>query len=203
MVSDSAPDPRLDDRVMELLTEHPGRLAFNGLRRTLGAHPESLSRALRRLEREGRVTHDADGYALRLDGETPITPGRSAEREPPHLVASVHLPAGVGGDSVLGAMAGRWFGPLRWVGVYEHPGEPTLVWSAGGGAGHVLLSTRRGQLRVSVEGVASSEERADAEAAARELLAHALARMRPADRAVADGARWFSAGPPTARAYEN
>lgn len=182
---------------MELLSEHPGRLAFNGLRRTLGAHPESLSRALRRLERDGRVTHDAEGYTLRLDGEAPVTPDRGNAMDPPRLVASVHLPAGVGGDSVLGALAGRWFGALRWVGVYEHPGEPTLVWSAGGGRAHVLLSTRRGQLRVSVEGASNAALKADAEAAARELLGHALARMRPADRAADPTTRWFAAAPDT------
>lgn len=181
---------------MELLAEHPGRLAFNGLRRSLGAHPESLTRALRRLERDGRVTHDSDGYTLRLDGETPIAPGRGSARAPPRVVASVHLPAGVSGDSVLGALAGRWFGALRWVGVYEHPGEPTLVWSAGGGGAHVLLSARRGQLRVAIEGADASDQTAEAEAAARELLGHALAGMRPSDRAAADGARWFGAASP-------
>lgn len=179
---------------MELLAEHPGRVAFNGLRRSLGAHPESLTRALRRLERDGRVTHDADGYSLRLDGIVPVTPRRAVPARPPRNVATVRVPAGVDAESVLGALAGRWFGALRWVGVYEHPGEPTLVWSVSGTDGHVLLSTRRGQLRVSIDPPAEEATTPRVEAAAQELLAHALPRMRPADRSAVAPVRWLTAG---------
>lgn len=179
---------------MELLAEHPGRLAFNGLRRTLRAHPESLSRALRRLERDGRVTHDSDGYTLRLDGLVPIGPRRANEPGAPRTIATVRIPPGVQSDAVLGSLAGRWFGPLRWVGVYEHPGEPTLVWSVSGSDGHVLLSARRGQLRVAVDPPEDATAGAAVESAAQELLAHALPRLRPADRSVAEVIRPFVVG---------
>ncbi|MCI4317072.1 MAG: GntR family transcriptional regulator, partial [Thermoplasmata archaeon] len=69
-----APEPRLDDRVRELLGNIGGRLAFNGLRRALGVHPESLTRALRRLEREGVVQRRADGYVLADPGSYAAEP---------------------------------------------------------------------------------------------------------------------------------
>ena len=60
----SREEPRLDDRIVELLQREPGALAFTGLRRTLEAHPESLVRALRRLERLGVVARGERGYEL-------------------------------------------------------------------------------------------------------------------------------------------
>lgn len=188
---------------MELLAEHPGRLAFSGLRRTLGAHPESLTRALRRLERDGRVTHDSDGYTLRLDGAVPVAPRSAAPARPSRTIASVRVPPGVSADAVLGALAGRWFGPLRWVGVYEVPGEPLLVWSVSGTDGHVLLSTRRGQLRVAIDSPSDGEAVAEIEAAAQRLLAHALPRLRPPDRVAEGSVRWLSAGALRSRWTEN
>ncbi|MCI4337330.1 MAG: hypothetical protein L3K17_09150, partial [Thermoplasmata archaeon] len=186
-------DPRLDDRVMELLSEHPGRLAFNGLRRTLGAHPESLSRALRRLEREGRVIHDTDGYSLRLDGDVPITPRSLGDVEPPRVVASLRLPSGVRSEDLLGTLAGRWFGDLRWVGVYEHPGEPTLVWSVADAPGHVLLSVRRGELRVFVDRSRANPAASRLEEAAQSLLGNALTRMRRNGRTASTETKFLAA----------
>ncbi|MGI0068182.1 MAG: hypothetical protein ACREB9_07210, partial [Thermoplasmata archaeon] len=112
--ANEAPDPRVDDRVLRVLAEHPGRIAFNGLRRALGVHPESLARALRRLQRDGSIRHSARGYAL---GEIDL--GERAHPLPPdaHRIATVALPPDRTADDLFGRLSGRWFGRLRWVGV--------------------------------------------------------------------------------------
>jgi DNA-binding transcriptional ArsR family regulator len=168
-------DPRVDDRVIEILSERAGRIAFNGLRRALGIHPESLSRALRRLEREGLVIRGEDGYALRQ--KAPRSRGAAPESR---VIASVELPPVPERTDILGRLAGRWFGDLRWVGLYEHPGDPWLVWSASGANGHVMLSVRGGTLRVLIEGPAPDDRLL--EKAAYQLLAHALQRIRQEPR---------------------
>jgi hypothetical protein len=116
---------RLDDRIVRLLEESSGHLAFNGLRRALQAHPESLSRALRRLERVGVLQRDAGGYAL--SGASELHPDDRPE-VPPRVIATVEIPLGRTGAEILGQLAGRWLGGLRWVGVYDRPGDPWLVW---------------------------------------------------------------------------
>ncbi len=166
---------RLDERVVELLTTHSGRLAFNGLRRALGAHPESLTRALKRLEREGLVQRIDRTYSL---SDPAVVPAST----PTHVLpfASVALPLHFNRSGLFGTLAGRWFGRLRWVGIYEHPNDPWLVWSIDGAPGHVLLRTRKRQLEVLIETpgrVAPSEA---IESAARELLARGLDALRPA-----------------------
>lgn len=165
------PSGRLDDRVVSVLAVQDGHLAFNGLRRRLGGvHPESLSRALRRLERDGAVVRAAGAYSL----AEPVQREANRPRREAHLLATVGLPDGVTRETVFGAVAGRWFGQLRWVGVYERATDPWLVWTVEGEGGEVALSLRRGALRVLVD-----PDDARLKVAGRELLRAVLERLRP------------------------
>jgi hypothetical protein len=180
---DRPPDPRLEDRVVELLRERPkSALAFNGLRRSLGAHPESLTRALRRLERYGLVVHEAGGYRWAGAGvEDPVgpEPADPAAVPPWHPVAEVELAPGIAPRQVLGLLAGRWAGALRWVGVYDRPDEPLLVWSAADGPGQVLLGIEGHRLRVYVQPPRADRPVPESlNAGARDLLVYALERLR-------------------------
>ncbi|MCI4317071.1 MAG: hypothetical protein L3J96_00900, partial [Thermoplasmata archaeon] len=85
-------------------------------------------------------------------------------------------------EAVLGHLAGRWFGTLRWVGVYDRPGDPWLVWSVGSTSDRVMLSIRRGSLKVLVEGDPKDPLRPEVETASWDLLRHALDRLRPTQR---------------------
>lgn len=173
----TGPDPRLDDRVVELLSEHAGSIAFNGLRRTLGVHPESLTRALRRLERVGVVRRADGGYALREEGPDVLRPRPAPTAR---QVASVALPPGFVPDDLLGQMAGRWFGQLRWVGIQESPGDGRLVWSVANTRGHVSLAIHHAALRVYVDRPRNDPDAPALEDAAHDLLVHGVARLRMA-----------------------
>lgn len=172
----SNPAGRLDDRVLHALEGLPGRVAFSGLRRVLGAHPESLARALRRLEREGLVQRVDGGYRVLSDGLRSIEE-LTAELHP---IAQVDLPIGISPESLLGRLAGRWFGALRWVGVVERSDGRLLAWARRDGTGHVLLGVDRGTLRVFVAGSGSRDDSSDTEEAAYELLVHAVEALRSA-----------------------
>jgi len=178
--SPSAPAPPggLDERVLSTLQGLQGRIAFSGLRRVLRVHPESLSRSLRRLEREGLVEHSPVGY--RALGDTPAgpTPTESDLR----LIAQVELPIGTPPESVLGRLSGRWFGSLRWVGVVDGPSRRMLAWARRDGEGYVLLGVDRDGLRVYVRGAPSEDDPAEAEESAYELLVHAVGALRPPAR---------------------
>jgi hypothetical protein len=165
----------LDERILATLEGLPGRVAFSGLRRVLGAHPESLARALRRLEREGLVERVDGGY--RSFGER----ARSLEEITAELrpIASVDLPFGTLPESLLGRLAGRWFGSLRWVGVVERTDGRLLAWARRDGAGYVLLGVDRGHLRVYVPGSSATDDPSETEDAAYELLVHAVDAVRP------------------------
>lgn len=190
----------LDERVLSTLQGFQGRIAFSGLRRVLHAHPESLSRTLRRLEREGLVER-ADGGYRALGGTSPTAGPNSSEVRP---IARVELPPGAPPDTVLGRLTGRWFGSLRWVGAVEGPGGRLLAWARRDGVGYVLLGIDRGVLRVYVRGESSGDDPNEAEDAAYELLVHAVDALRPGNRSVIGSATFFAAKAPNPRpAVEN
>jgi hypothetical protein len=190
--ADRAEEAPLDDRVVEFLQDRPGRVAFNGLRRALDAHPESLVRSLRRLERHGVVLHGTDGYGLvdRPNAERPSAPGRSRS------FAEVTLAPGVSRTELFGRLAGRWFGPLRWVGLYEPSDGPWLVWSVEGSRAQVRLGIRRGRLTVLVDRTNAPGSDARADDAARRLLGHAIDALEPSPGESSD-ALTISARPTT------
>ena len=164
----------LDERVLSALQSLPGRIAFSGLRRVLRAHPESLSRSLRRLEREGQVERSHDGYRVvrpRREEAPGVLEGLRA-------IARIELPPGALPDTVFGRISGRWFGSLRWVGVVDGPQGQLLTWARRDGSGPVLLGIHRGVLRVYVRDDEPSDDE-DAEDAAYELLTHAVGALRP------------------------
>jgi hypothetical protein len=170
----SAPTGRLDDRVLLALEERNGRVPFSGLRRTLRAHPESLSRALRRLEREGLVERSTEGYRSVRPLET-----RPGPESPLRRVAQIDLPAGIEPSAVLERLTGRWFGSLRWMGVVDRPEGRLLAWSRRDGSGSVLLGVRNGSARILTTGDPGLADATDSEDAAYELLVAVADTLRP------------------------
>jgi len=169
---DTASSGRLDDRVLAALNTMHGRMAFSGLRRTLGAHPESLARALRRLEREGLIDRSTDGYRV-LTEPTPIATTDEHALRP---VARIAVPFGLEPGAVLARLTGRWFGGLRWVGVVERPPERLLSWAHRDGSGAVLLGAHGRALRIYTP---SGPGQSDSEDAAYELLVAVADALRP------------------------
>ena len=124
-------DDREFDVLAELAREEDGRTAFQGLRRRLGLHQQALTRTLRRLERQGVVEHDRDGYALTgqghaaLRGRAPLASPRRGDVLP---LLQALLPPTVTAEDVADRLARRWFRDLRWYGRAEGPAGTTLSW---------------------------------------------------------------------------
>jgi len=187
---------RLDERILTTLQGLSGRLAFSGLRRVLGTHPESLSRALRRLEREGLVERVDGGYRALA---RPPAVDASSDRDL-RSIAEIDLPPGTSPRTFLGRLAGRWFGTLRWVGLLERPEGELLAWARRDGGGLVLLGLQRGVLRVYVPTDRPDDDPGEAEEAAYELLYHAVEALRPAPSPASEAVlavRAFALGPPS------
>jgi hypothetical protein len=100
---------------------------FDGLKRRTGLHPETLSRILSRLEQEGIVKKEPEGYrvtpkitTLKLRPprpETPTTP-----------LIQTFLPSDLMTQQLILALKGKWFGALRWLGISENAQGVTLKW---------------------------------------------------------------------------
>lgn len=157
--------------------------SFEGLRRRLGTHSETLSRILHRLEEQMILEKTPDGYQITPKGREVlgVTPLASAMIGPhgQHRVAILRtlLPYGRASREILSGLKGRWFGPLRWLGYSEDERGTTMKWVTGDGAVQIDAFFSDGEL--SIEGnVKEGKDLTDAIKASYQLVGH-LSRFTP------------------------
>ncbi len=143
-------DLREHDRdVLEFLSQDPtSQVAFQGIRRRLGIHPEQLSRALHRLADDGLVERTDHGYRATAKALTVLGPDALTHMPQGLPVLETYLPADFVVKSLVDAVQGRWFGPLRWFGFSEDQGELRLWWSTEDNGIQLEVRLHEGQLRI-------------------------------------------------------
>ena len=118
-----------DADVVSLISQEAlTRFTFDGLKRRLGLHPETLSRILSRLEHEGIVEKGPGGYKVtsRINQFPTVHPVGSDELRMPLLQTLV--PSNVSTEQLTQNLKGKWFGLLRWLGSTEGEEGITLKW---------------------------------------------------------------------------
>ena len=118
-----------DADVVSLISQEAlTRFTFDGLKRRLGLHPETLSRILARLEQEGIVEKGPGGYKVtsRINQFPTVHPVGSDELRMPLLQTLV--PSNVSTEQLTQNLKGKWFGLLRWLGCTEGEEGTTLKW---------------------------------------------------------------------------
>jgi len=118
-----------DADVLNLISQEAlSRFTFDGLKRRLGLHPETLSRILRRLEQEGIVEKGPGGYKVtsKIDEFPTMHSTISDESRMPLLQTLV--PTNVPVEQLVLNLKGKWFGLLRWLGCTEGEEGITLKW---------------------------------------------------------------------------
>ena len=128
---ETAPDLSFGERDNDVLSvinsEDLTVFTFDGLKRRLGLHPETLSRILVRLEQEGLLKKEAHGYKVspritRLKLHQP----QNTENHVPLL--QTYLPSNIIVQHLISNLNGKWFGRLRWFGLSENSHGVTLKW---------------------------------------------------------------------------
>jgi DNA-binding transcriptional regulator YhcF (GntR family) len=161
-----------DREILSALTQDgPATLAFDGLKRRLGVHPETLSRALDRLEEQGVITKAPEGYkaTAKVEGFIPLRPLGTEEPAIP-LVQSL-LPQDIAPESIIALLKGRWFGSLRWFGYAENDEGVTLKWVTEDGGAEVDARFTAGTLSIEAK-VSEGKAKDEAIRAAHSLVGH-------------------------------
>jgi hypothetical protein len=150
---ESLDDLREHDReVLEFLSQDPStQVAFQGLRRRLGIHPEQLSRALHRLADDNLVEHTDLGYRVTPRAMHVLSPERLQSEEPGIAILQTYLPANLDLRGLVQALRGAWVGPLRWYGLAEFADGMRLAWALEDDSIRLATFIRPGQLVVTAK----------------------------------------------------
>src|SRR5690606_25153938 len=101
---------------------------FEGLKRRLGLHPETLYRILNRFEAEGIIKKSSEGYTV-VTEITKYLKQNEINNSGSHVtLLQTFLPSDVPIEQLVSDLRGRWFGLLRWLGLAETNEEITLKW---------------------------------------------------------------------------
>jgi hypothetical protein len=112
------------------LSQDPAsRVAFQGLRRRLGIHPEQLSRALHRLADDNLVERTDLGYRVTPRALSVFSPAGLRSEEHGVTILQTYLPADLDLRALVQAVHGSWIGPLRWYGLSESADGVRLAWA--------------------------------------------------------------------------
>ena len=164
----------LDDREREVLrflsTEQNGYFSFQGLRRRLGFHQETLARTLKRLEEARAIERSPQGYKFRGNG-TSFSFSVKTNHTLPKPIIDAYLPAQIDVTVLFQKLKGRWFSNFRWLG-YSHDGDKlSMSWISEDG--HMQLQARigDGKIVIAIDPLSNAEE-SNQIAAAYQLFEH-------------------------------
>ena len=101
---------------------------FEGLKRRLGLHPETLSRILNRLEQEGIVKKTNEGYTVTREIAKHLKLHQTNTNESRVSLLQTFLPSDISVQQLISGLRGKWFGLLRWLGLSETNEGITLKW---------------------------------------------------------------------------
>jgi DNA-binding transcriptional ArsR family regulator len=118
-----------DSDILAFLSEEDFTFfTFEGLKRRLGLHPETLSRILNRLEQEGIVKKTSEGYRVTREIAKHLKLHSTNTEESRVSLLQTYLPSDVPVQQLISNLRGRWFGLLRWLGLSETNEGTTLKW---------------------------------------------------------------------------
>jgi DNA-binding transcriptional ArsR family regulator len=149
-LDDGAPatNPRDAEVVRTIEEEGLSIFTFDGLRRITGAHPETLSRSLERLEDDGLVVKSPEGYSVTEKAKETfaLRPAFGGTRRVPIL--HTFLPYEASARTIVAALKGRWFDTIRWVGMAESDEGLVMKWVTDDGSAMIDAKFSAGQLDV-------------------------------------------------------
>ena len=148
----SAFGPGISDRDAEIVRtieeEGLSLFTFDGLRRITGAHPETLSRTLGRLEEDGFIVRSPEGYSTTDKARDAVSIRAAYDAGKRVPILKTYLPYGASLEGLVSVLKGRWFDKMRWVGMAETEDGVVLKWVTDDGSALIDAQLSMGMLDV-------------------------------------------------------
>jgi len=151
----------LDDREREVLKllsrEQNTYFSFQGLRRRLGLHQETLTRTLKRLEEAHVIERSSEGYRLRSTGNAFSfnIPTNEVYAKP---LIDAYLPADVDVTVLFQKLRGHWFSNFRWLGYSQNGTQLSMTWISEDGQMQVQARIGGGKITIAANSLSNNEE---------------------------------------------
>ena len=141
-----------DTNVLHVIEEEDlVSFAFEGLKRRLGVHPETLSRVLYRLEDQGIIEKWVEGYRVTSKAKEFLKLHSFNTKAPSVHLLQTLLPPDVPIQHVVSNLKGKWFGVLRWLGYSKNSESVTLKWITEDGGTIIAANFQHGQLNINAK----------------------------------------------------
>ena len=129
--------------------------AFEGLKRRMGIHPETLSRILNRLTQQEIIRRGTKGYTLTPKAKKVIKSHKFDTRNPTLQILQTLLPIDVPIQKIISNLKGKWFGQLRWLGYSASNENVNLKWITDDGGTIISAIFYRSKLHINAKMILS------------------------------------------------
>jgi hypothetical protein len=146
-----APDSigQRDTSVLHVIREEElTSFTFDGLKRRLGVHPETLSRILYRLEEQGIIEKAAKCYNVTGKAQQLLRPHITRETQPTVPILQTLLSPDIPIQQIISNLRGKWFGSLRWIGTSQTLEGTALKWITEDGGTQIEAIFTEGTLSI-------------------------------------------------------
>jgi DNA-binding transcriptional ArsR family regulator len=136
-------------------TEDLTTFTFDGIKRRTGLHQETLSRILTRLEQEGIIKKENEGYRV-TPKITELKLQTHKKQSPTTPLIQTFLPSDLMTQQLILNLKGKWFGKLRWLGISENNQGITLKWITEDGAIQIAANIQGTALNIEAKFLTSN-----------------------------------------------
>jgi hypothetical protein len=145
-------DLELEEREINLLQiineEELTNFTFEGLKRRLKIHQETLSRILNRLADQEILKKGNTGYTLTSKAKKILKSQPSDSNNPNLPLLQTFLPPQIPIKKIVSNLKGKWFGTLRWLGYSITNESITLKWITEDGENIISAIFYQGKLHI-------------------------------------------------------
>jgi DNA-binding transcriptional ArsR family regulator len=160
-VDQSLEETDLDDREREVLSflssEQNSYYSFQGLRRRLGYHQETLTRTLKRLEEANAIERSPQGYKLKGNVTSYGFNVRPNQLLPKPII-DASLPSQVDVTVLFQRLRGRWFSNFRWLGYSSDGDQLSMSWISEDGQMQLQARIMTGKILITADSLAPNAE---------------------------------------------
>ena len=147
-----------DINILHVINEEDlTNFTFEGLKRRLKIHQETLSRILYRLADQEILKKVENGYTLTSKAKKLLKPKSSHSKNTTLRLLQTFLPPEVPIKNIISNLKGKWFGVLRWLGCSMNNEDVTLKWITEDGRTIISAVFSQGKLFIDAKMVSDND----------------------------------------------